>query len=263
MTFIIVAGFAAPNFAFGMGIKPPTDIPRPEPTPAPTPAPTPKPTPKPSPTPVATPKPTPKPPTPTPSPSGFKALWEGKHETSSQWTGYAHSAIANYGDAMMKGASDISDFCPMYDRLGNQDRANFWVQLLAAMIKYESNFKPTMRYTETSMGTDPVTGVQVVSEGLLQLSYQDERNYKNVLPAEVCDFDFKADSRYPASDIRRTIQDPKTNLTCGIGILNRQLERHNKIAVSSAAYWSVIKTSAGHNKLKEIKAVTNALSFCK
>lgn len=163
----------------------------------------------------------------------------------------------------MKGSSDIETFCPMFDRLGTQDRVNFWVELIAAMTKFESGFDPSTRFTETTMGIDPITGKQVVSEGLLQLSYQDETNWKKVLPAGVCDFDYAGDKKYPLTDLRRSILDPQSNLTCGIGILNRQLERYNKIAVSTGAYWSVIKSGSSYNKLTQIRAITNALSFCK
>lgn len=151
----------------------------------------------------------------------------------------------------------------MFDRLGTQDRINFWVELIAAMAKFESSYDPSTRYTESTMGIDPVTGKQVVSEGLLQLSYQDELNWKKVLPAGVCDFDYTGDKKYAQTDIRRSILDPKNNLTCGIGILNRQIERYDKIAVSTGAYWSVIKSGSSYNKLTQIKAITNALSFCK
>lgn len=233
-----------------MGVRPPKDTARP-----PASAPTPKPTPKP---PVATPAPS------TGGSSGsYKAYWEGKHPDAANWTRYAQEAIERYGDSMIKGAQDIQDFCPMYDRLGHQDKTNFWVELLAAMTKFESSFKPTMRYTESTMGTDPVTGKQVVSEGLLQLSYQDERSYRSVLPAGVCDFDFESDSKLAITDVRRTILDPKTNLICGIGILNRQIDRYGKIAIASGAYWAVIKSNSKYSKLTEIRQITRNLSFCK
>lgn len=235
--------------AFGMGIKPPPGT-------------TPKPTPKPSATPKPTPKPTPRPSaTPAPPSSGFAAIWSGKHSSAADWDGFVRDAVSNYGAELLKGPDDISLFCPMYDRLGTQDRLNFWVQLVAAMTKFESNFKPTMRYTETSMGIDPITKKQVVSEGLLQLSYQDERNYKSVLPPGVCDFNYTNDQKYAITDIRRTIFDPKTNLTCGIFIMNRQILRHGKLGINSGAYWSVLQPKG--SRLAEIKKITNGLSFCK
>lgn len=219
--------------------------------------------PTPAPTPRATPKPVP-PSTTQPQPSGsFKALWNGQNADAPNWTLHVQSAVETFGSALYSGPQDVADFCPKYDRLGKQDRLNFWVQLVAAMTKFESSFNPASRYTESTMGIDPVTGRQVVSEGLLQLSYQDENNYRRLLPAGVCDFDFQADSRFAVGDLRRSILDPKKNLSCGVGILNRQVVRTGRLAVGSGAYWAVIKTSNSRNKLSEIRAITNALPFCR
>lgn len=233
--------------------KPPKDTPRPPkatPTPKPKPSPTPKPTPKPAPQPTPTP----------PNEGDFHALWEGQHPDAVNWTRYTESAIDNYGATMLRGASDIASFCKRYDRLNHKEQRSFWVQLIAAMVKYESAFNPATRYRESTMGTDPVTGKQVVSEGLLQLSYQDELNYKKVLPPGVCDFNFAADRSYDLKDLRRTILDPRTNLTCGVGILNRQIERYGKISITSGAYWSVLRPKG---KAKNIQQITQALPFCK
>lgn len=194
--------------------------------------------------------------------ANFKALWQGQNANAAQWTIYAQDAIAKYAPDLIKGSNDIATFCPMYDRLGTQDRINFWVQLIAAMTKYESSFNPASRMIETSMGADPITGKQTASEGLLQLSYSDARNYHNVVASGVCAFDYSADKQYGITDLRRTILDPKTNLTCGIGILNRQVQRHHLIAIGSSAYWAVIKTDRSSNRLSQIRAITKALSFC-
>jgi hypothetical protein len=196
------------------------------------------------------------------STSSFKALWEGHNANAAQWTADAQDAIAKYAPDLIKGSNDIATFCPMYDRLGTQDRINFWVQLIAAMTKYESGFNPASRMIETTMGNDPITGKQTASEGLLQLSYSDAKNYRRVVAAGVCAFDYSVDKQYAVTDIRRTILDPKTNLACGIGILNRQIQRDHLIAESSNAYWAVIKTNRSSNKLSAIRAITKALSFC-
>jgi len=195
-------------------------------------------------------------------PAGFKALWEGHNSNAAQWTLDAQDAISKYAPDLIKGSSDVATFCPKYDRLGTQDRINFWVQLIAAMTKYESSFNPTSRFVESSMSNDPVTGKQTASEGLLQLSYSDGRNYQRVLPAGVCEFDYEADKRYSVKDLRRTILNPKNNLTCAIGILNHQVERDHLIAEANGAYWAVIKTDRPTNKLAQIRAITKALSFC-
>ena len=175
-------------------------------------------------------------PAPTPAPvssSSYKAYWEGKNVKAAEWTVFAQQAVMNYGDSMIKGTSDMASFCPHYDRLGTQDRINFWVELLAAMTKYESGFNPASRMVETTMPNDPVTGAPTSSEGLLQLSYSDEANYKPKVPTGVCDFDYSKDKAFAVTDLRRTILDPKTNITCAVGILNYQISRKNAIAVAS------------------------------
>ncbi len=251
-TFIVGLCFILPlqTFAFGQALpnffkkKPQVT----EPTPIPPPV-----TENPTPTPPAQNPPV------TTNPSDFQALWSRvskPHVQSQEWTRIVQDTIVLYGEELLKGSEDMQNFCPQFDRLGTNDRINFWVELIAAMTRYESGFKPTTRYTETTMGTDPITGSQVVSEGLLQLSYQDIRPYP------FCDFDFEADRQYALDDIRRSILDPARNLACGTRILNNQIKRRGLIAVSSGAYWAVIKTNSKYNKLEEIKAITNALSFC-
>lgn len=199
---------------------------------------------------------------PPPAMSTFKAYWDGKNVNAAQWTLLTQDAVSKYGPAMLKGTADIGSFCPQYDRLGTQDRTNFWVQLLAAMTKYESGFNPASRMIETTAPDDPVTGAPTSSEGLLQLSYSDQSNYKSVVPPGVCEFDYARDKQYPVTDLRRTILDPKTNITCAVGILNHQLQKYNKIAVGRGAYWAVIKTDRSTNKLTQIRAITKSLAFC-
>lgn len=222
-------------------------------TPKPTPTPTPKPTPQP------TPKPTPKPtPSPTPVPStGFKAGWEKSNSSRAAWTQIVRDVVANKAPALLRGPADVDDFCPMYDRLGTQDRLNFWAEFFSAVARYESGWSPTSRMIETTMGTDPYTGRQVASEGLLQLSYQD------VQWAPYCEFDWSVDKKYSDTDARKSIFDPAKNLNCGIQILDRQVAKKSNIALSTGVYWAVLKINGKYTKLPEIKATTNALSFCK
>lgn len=86
------------------------------------------------------------------------------------------------------------------------------------------------------MGTDPVTGRQVASEGLLQLSYQD------VQWAPYCEFDWSVDKKYSDTDARKSIFDPeKITEDCGIQILDRQVAKKSNIALSSGVYWAVLK----------------------
>lgn len=159
-------------------------------------------------------------------------------------------------NSLLRGPGDVESFCPMYDRLGTQDRLNFWAEFISSVALYESAWSPTSRMIETTMGTDPYTGRQVASEGLLQLSYQD------VQWAPYCEFDWSVDKKYSDTDPRKSIFDPKKNLSCGIQILDRQVARKGNIALSTGVYWAVLKINGKYSKLKEIRARTNALSFC-
>jgi hypothetical protein len=210
--------------------------------------------------PTPTPKPSPSP-TPTLPNDGYKAevpvLWEQRAKSGRKWTVHAFSIIEKYGANLMLGSSDMKSFCPTYFSLSPNQKVNFWAYLISSMVKYESNFDPTMRYVESTMGTDPITGKQIVSEGLLQLSYQD------VLAYPYCnEFDWEYDRRLPANDPKKTILNPYKNLTCGIRILNQQVKRYDLIAVDRGAYWAVLKPSSKYTKLPQIKALTNAVPFC-
>lgn len=193
----------------------------------------------------------------------FQSLWIGKHRDAPNWTRYSEQMIRDHGDALMSGARDVRGFCPNYERMSAENKRHFWIQLVAAIVKYESSFDPSERYVEASMGIDPVTGRRVVSEGLLQLSYQDERNYRSHVPTGVCDFDYPRDRHYAVTDLRRTILNPKKNLECGIAILNHQIRTRKRIVVSSGAYWSVIRAGSRHSHVAEIRRVTQQLRFCR
>lgn len=194
--------------------------------------------------------------------ANFQPSWMGKHPDAPNWTIHARTAIRRYGSNLMRGAADVASFCPSFGELNTVNKENFWIQLIASIVRYESNYKPDARYVETTMGKDPVTGQQVVSEGLLQLSYQDEPNYRNKIPSGTCDFDYQSDRDYPNRDLRRTILNPKINLTCGVAILDYQIRRYEKIAISSGAYWAVIKTTSRYNRLSQIRQMTKSLKFC-
>lgn len=189
----------------------------------------------------------------------FVATWEKTDPSRRAWSDKVREVIETKAEALYKGPSDIAQFCPMYDRLGKEDRLNFWAEFTSAVSKFESSWKATTRFTETSMGIDPITGKQVVSEGIFQLSYQD------VKWAKFCEFNWANDNRlYPSlSDPRRSILDPFKNISCGLQILNRQVNSKAAIALSSGVYWSVLKVGGKYTKLPQIKAYTNALSFCK
>jgi hypothetical protein len=147
-------------------------------------------------------------------------------------------------------------FCPKYYSLTGEQKMNAVGMLISAIVKYESNFDPLMRYREATMGSDPVTGQPVYSEGLLQLSYQD------VTAWAFCKFDWNADKKLAATDPRRTILDPYNNLECGVRILSEQVDRTGHIVIDNGAYWAVIKEQGKYEKINEIASLVKTLNFC-
>lgn len=184
-------------------------------------------------------------------------LWEApRAEAGVSWTKFASILVLTEAPELMKGTADVQNFCPTYYRLSTDEKVNFWVYLISAVTKYESGFNPVSRMRETGLGTDSVTKLPVYSEGLLQLSYQDGRNYS------FCnEFDWNKDRLLSASDPRKTILDPIKNLRCGIRILNRVVGRHNLIAFDSGHYWSTLMPK--HSPEHSIQALTRQISICK
>jgi hypothetical protein len=186
--------------------------------------------------------------------------WESKVTGSSSWSATVYKVIQSEEPQMLgqNVADDVEVFCPKYRSLNDFQRLNFWGQLLAGMSKFESSWNPSSYYVETTMGLDPITGRQVASEGLLQLSYQDEKSY-NI----DCGFDWSLDQSFSNTDIRKTIFNPHYNLRCGIKILARQLNRQKAISTTTGVYWAVLKKNGTYTKVPQIALITQQLSFCK
>jgi len=188
----------------------------------------------------------------------FESLvWESASRVQAKnWSTYLFNLISTDAKALLS-AQDFPQFCPTYSSLSEKQKINVAGQLVAAITKYESGYNPLSRYHESTMGTDPVTGLPVYSEGLLQLSYQDAQW------ASFCPFDWSADQYLSETDPQKTILDPYKNLYCGVRILANQVQKKGLIILGSGAYWAVIKSNSAYQKLDEIKAIVRTLSFCK
>lgn len=206
------------------------------------------------------------PPSPTPIPLPDSKMtplaWEKSVKNSNLWSAYIYSVISLEEPQMLNdnAATDVTLFCPNYASLSKEKRLNFWGQLFAAVAKFESAWNPKSRMIETTMGTDPITGMQVASEGLLQLSYQDSRSYGQ----SACNFDWSLDKEFAIqnpSDSRKTILDPYKNLRCGIKIFAKILKRKQLISFDDGAYWAVLRKTK-RNNVPEISAITKSLPFC-
>jgi hypothetical protein len=132
---------------------------------------------------------------------------------------------------------DVRRFCPRFYTMGLADKRAFWAYFFQALAGAEASLDPTtrVRHTEPEVAVrDGVSGRMVRSEGLLQLTYEDQRRYG-------CDFDWEADRRLKPDDPAKTILQPKNNLECGVKILTKQIIDMRKSLVSRSGYWSTLR----------------------
>ena len=132
---------------------------------------------------------------------------------------------------------DVLLFCSRFYEMEEADKRAFWAYFFQALAGAEAGLKPEtrVRHTDPEVAvTDKVTGRQVRSEGLLQLTYEDQQRYG-------CDFDWEVDKKMKADDPAKTILQPKNNLECGVKILNNQIIEHRKPLLSQSSYWSTLR----------------------
>ena len=132
---------------------------------------------------------------------------------------------------------DVRRFCPRFYSMQELDKRAFWAYFFQALAGAEAGLKPRarVRHTEPAVAvTDGVTGRAVRSEGLLQLTYEDQRRYG-------CDFDWASDRRLKPNAAGKTILQPKNNLECGVKILVNQIIDEHKPLLSRTGYWSTLR----------------------
>lgn len=176
------------------------------------------------------------------------AAWSATNKDGS-WTRTAESAVANSVLVDLV-PQDVQYFCPAYPHLPRAERRKFWVGLLSAMAKPESNFKPQRYYREKFRDAK---GQAVVSRGLLQISIE-SANQK----------------RYDcAIKDAAKLHDPAVNLSCGVKIMSKWvatdgiIAKHQKPRSHKGAsrYWSTLRPQHGH--LRAIADFTRSLAFCR
>lgn len=121
---------------------------------------------------------------------------------------------------------------PLCPRYGSVQKLKAWDAIMKAIVAAESNFKPNSTYHEKTQGIDKVTGKPVLSEGYLQLSYQDTlHQYYRELPAVK-----------EISYAKKNLQDPHVNLSAGIAIMDDRIRRSGPDVVKALApYWSTVR----------------------
>jgi hypothetical protein len=153
---------------------------------------------------------------------------------------------------------DVRRFCPQFYGMAEADKRAFWAYFFQALAGAEAGLKPTtrVRHTEPEVAVkDGVTGRAVRSEGLLQLTYEDEKRYG-------CDFDWDRDKTLKVDDPERTILQPKNNLECGVKILDNQLIERHKPLLSGSGYWSTLRPGTVSYRVFA-KQMTNVPAACR
>lgn len=163
------------------------------------------------------------------------------------WNDLALTAINNHATGMLGVVpKDVAEFCPNYVTLSAGDRKKFYIMLLSALAKFESNYKPTTTYTEKF---EDAKGRRVVSAGIFQLSVESGNGY-------YCNLKKTED-----------LFDPPTNFNCAARIMNKWIVTDKLIGAHAegrwkgmARYWSPFRN---FDRKKAMQARTKSLAICK
>lgn len=135
--------------------------------------------------------------------------------------------------------ANYGSFCSNYRSL---DKQALVLNFVKSVAYAESGWNPEETYTETTMGKDAVTGKQIVSEGLMQMSYVDSKNWSSVPDCKAIDY------------AKKNIRDPQINLGCAMGIMGKLAGRNLATDVSDkaslGAYWSTVRIGKTKSRAK-------------
>lgn len=182
--------------------------------------------------------------------------WEGpKRPEAKTWSDYSFRVVNQYFDALDQ-ARDIELFCPKYRALDRAQKVETWADVMAGISYWETGWDPRNRTAEPDQGIDDLTKRPVYSEGLLQLSYQDQESNP------YCVFDWNKDKLLPDTDLHRTILNPYNNLYCGIRIMADLIRANGVIVVARGGYWSTVQAGNIHDRAHQIEHSVGNLPFC-
>jgi hypothetical protein len=152
---------------------------------------------------------------------------------------------------------DVRRFCPRFYQMSEADKRAFWAYFFQALAGAEAGLNPQSNVHHTEPETakvDDVSHRQVRSEGLLQLTYEDQQRYN-------CDFNWEADRHLPTHDPGKTILNPENNLRCGIHILTNQIIDQRKPIFTRTSYWSTLQPGTVSFRVF-VKQMTNPPAAC-
>ena len=152
---------------------------------------------------------------------------------------------------------DVRRLCPRFYSMSDVDKRAFWAYFFQALAGAEAGLEPTtrVRHSERVISRiDPVTSKIVRSEGLLQVSYWDEKRYG-------CPFDWEKDKELKPDDPDKTILRPENNLQCGIKILENQIIDQHKPLITRKSYWAPLQPR-NYSHQNFLKQMTNPPAAC-
>lgn len=150
----------------------------------------------------------------------MKADWD-KHANAAAWTGFVLEGLSASTLAAATTA-DSAEFWPGYAAADDADRQQFWLMLISAVVKEESDFDPNCVFEKPP----PLSQKSI---GPMQLSRSDT--------SYGCDFPDE-----------NAVKDPRRNLMCAVRVLDRLVNRDGRIGgdqahlkKGGAAYWSTLR----------------------
>lgn len=180
--------------------------------------------------------------------------WLGQSQGET-WTKFTITALAELGSELLAAPlSDSADYCPNYNNLVKVERAKVWLALISGIVLFESSFRPAAFFMEEFKTN---SNQRVISRGLMQISRESANLYGCGIGKET------------------ELEDPETNIRCGIRILSRlvtterrlrggteRLMNNSKVVEwhGAARYWSVLRAN---RKDDAIRATVASMSQCR
>ncbi|MBB1487614.1 hypothetical protein [Oceanospirillum sediminis] len=178
--------------------------------------------------------------------------WQG-YDNPGQLKSYTEEALQKHGRDLLKTVpDDIEMYCPAYADATRWERMQFWNRFISSLSYFESNHKNQVWYQERF---NDAQGRPVISRGLLQISIESGNGYQCGLTNP------------------QQLHDPKTNISCGVRILNRWVGQRDKVVsgntgwlffsgswLGAARYWSPFRDEG---KKQRIALATRDLPYCK
>jgi hypothetical protein len=183
-----------------------------------------------------------------PTPIDVKKVELGGTPWNSQWDQIIEKALPPQmlSSQVPRG---VRRFCPRFYEMGTTDKRTFWAYFFQALAGAEAGLNPN-----TSVRHSEPEGIAMRSEGLLQLSYADQKRYG-------CDFNWQGDRALKANDPAKTILQPKNNLECGVKILVNQTIVQHKPLLTRSGYWSTLQPDGPSSRVFA-KQMTNPPTAC-